>query len=224
MGGILQLLRQLMQSGSGVGNALARRYLPARFHRTKTDEGIKYMKETADTMGKYMGRTLDELDVIARRKIAQGQKLIDDVQKIDPKFANQAAVRRNFEQISQEVDDLMALSKTLREQSRLATSFKQATRIMDQANEMEKTAALMKSALPVLGGFGGGMYYGARSEDANPDFYRPETDPFRDPPSRQMASGVAYDAVGEALSSGVAYDAVGEALEDMDNKVNGRKQ
>jgi len=40
-----------------------------------------------------------------------------------------------------------------------------------------------------------------------------------------MGSGVAYDAVGEALmGSGVAYDAVGEALEDMDNKVNGRKQ
>jgi len=42
---------------------------------------------------------------------------------------------------------------------------------------------------------------------------------------KQMGSGVAYDAVGEALmGSGVAYDAVGEALEDMDNKVNGRKQ
>tara|TARA_R100000773_G_C4170293_1_gene84272 strand:+ start:95 stop:712 length:618 start_codon:yes stop_codon:yes gene_type:complete len=205
MGGILQLLRQLIQSGSGIGNALARRYLPARFHRTKTDEGIKYMKETADTMGKYMGRSLDELDVIAKNKIAQGQKIIDDVQKIDPKFANQAAVRRAFNEINKEIDDLMALSNTLREQSRLATSFKQATRIMDQANQMEKTAALMKSALPVLGGFAGGMYLGARSEDANPDFYRPETDPFRDPPSRQMG------------------DAVGEALEDMENKVNGRE-
>lgn len=194
-----------MQSGSGVGNALARRYLPARFHRTKTDEGIKYMKDTADTMGKYMGRSLDELDVIAKRKIAQGQKLIDDVQKIDPKFANQAAVRRNFEQISKEVDELMALSKTLRDQSRLATSFKEATRIMDYANQFEKTAALMKSALPVLGAGGAGMYYGARSEDADPSFYRPETDPFRDPPSRQMG------------------DPVGEALEDMDNKVNGRQ-
>ena len=205
MGGILQLLRQLIQSGSGIGNALARRYLPARFHRTKTDEGIKYMKETADTMGKYMGRSLDELDVIAKNKIAQGQKIIDDVQKIDPKFANQAAVRRAFNEINKEIDDLMALSNTLREQSRLATSFKQATRIMDQANQMEKTAALMKSALPVLGGFAGGMYLGARSEDANPDFYRPETDPFRGPPSRQMG------------------DAVGEALEDMENKVNGRE-
>ena len=205
MGGILQLLRQLIQSGSGIGNALARRYLPARFHRTKTDEGIKYMKETADTMGKYMGRSLDELDVIAKNKIAQGQKIIDDVQKIDPKFANQAAVRRAFNEVNKEIDDLMALSNTLREQSRLATSFKQATRIMDQANQMEKTAALMKSALPVLGGFAGGMYLGARSEDANPDFYRPETDPFRDPPSRQMG------------------DAVGEALEDMENKVNGRE-
>ena len=206
MGGILQLLRQLMQSGSGVGNALARRYLPARFHRTKTDEGIKYMKETADTMGKYMGRSLDELDVIAKNKIAQGQKIIDNVQKMDPRFANQESIRKAFNQVNKEVDDLMALSNTLREQSRLATSFKQATRIMDQANQMEKTAALMKSALPVLGGFGGGMYFGARSEDANPDFYRPETDPFRDPPSRQMG------------------DAVGEALEDMEKKVNGREQ
>ena len=202
MGGILQLLRQLIQSGSGIGNALARRYLPARFHRTKTDEGIKYMKETADTMGKTMARSLDELDVIAKRKIAQGQKLIDDVQKIDPKFANQAAVRKNFEQISREIDELMALSKSLENQARLATSFKEATRIMDYANQFEKTAALMKSALPVLGGFGGGLYYGARSEDADPSYYNPKTDPFRSQPE----------------------DPVGEALEDMENKVNGREQ
>ena len=215
MGGIMQLLRQLIQSGSGIGNSLARRYLPARFHRTKTDEGIKYMKETADTMGKTMARSLDELEVIAKNKIAQGQKLIDDVQKMDPRFANQAAVRKNFEQINKEVDELMALSKSLRDQSRLATSFKEATRIMDYANQFEKTAALLKSAIPILGAGGAGMYYGARSEDANPDFYRPETDPFRE-----------YDSSSTRvpLSSGVAYDAVGEALEDMEKKVNGREQ
>lgn len=222
MGGIMQLLRQLIQSGSGIGNSLARRYLPARFHRTKTDEGIKYMKETADTMGKTMARSLDELEVIAKNKIAQGQKLIDNVQKIDPKFANQAAVRKNFEQINKEVDELMALSKSLRDQSRLATSFKEATRIMDYANQFEKTAALLKSAIPILGAGGAGMYYGARSEDANPDFYRPETDPFRDPPSRQLDYDSSSTRV--PLSSGVAYDAVGGALEDMENKVNGREQ
>ena len=202
MGGIMQLLRQLIQSGSGIGNSLARRYLPARFHRTKTDEGIEYMKGTADTMGRTMARSLDELDVIAKNKIAQGQKIIDDVQKMDPRFANQESVRRAFNQVNKEVDELMALSKTLRDQARLTTSFKEATRIMDYANQFEKTAALIKSALPVLGAGGLGMYYGARSEDANPSFYRPETDPFRDQPE----------------------DPAREALEDMENKVNGREQ
>jgi len=182
MGGILQLLRQLIQSGSGLGNALARRYLPARFHRTRTDEGIEYMKGATDTMTKYMGRTVDELDAITRNKIAQGQKIIDDVQKMDPRFANQESVRRAFNQVNKEVDELVALHRTLINQARLTDDMATAAQIMERANQVDKTAALLKSAIPILGAGGAGMYFGARSEDANPDFYKPETDPFRDQP------------------------------------------
>ena len=86
-----------------------------------------------------------------------------------------------------------------------------ATQIMERANQVDKTAALLKSAIPILGAGGAGMYYGARSEDANPDFYRPETDPFRDPPSKQMG-----DAVGEALNAD-------KAVQEMTEKSFGEK-
>ena len=112
----------------------------------------------------------------------QGQKIIDDVQKMDPRFANQESVRRAFNQVNKEVDELVALHRTLINQARLTDDMATAAQIMERANQVDKTAALLKSAIPILGAGGAGMYFGARSEDANPDFYKPETDPFRDQP------------------------------------------
>ena len=68
---------------------------------------------------------------------------------------------------------------------------------------------------------GAGMYFGASEQRKNPDFYDPERSPFK---GMFGGSEKQYDSSSTRvpLSSGVAYDAVGEALEDMNNKVNGR--
>ena len=168
-----------MESGSGIGNALARRYMPAQFHRTKTDEGVEFMKSQADVMGQYAGRSMDELNSALQNKVAKGQKLIDDIQNADPRFPiNQKVARQKFTEINQEIEELERLSKYLKGQAELVENFAEATKIMDQANRFEKGAALIKSAMLTLPVFAGGMYHGASSEDANPDFYNPEKTPF----------------------------------------------
>jgi len=177
--GLASLLKKLMESGSGIGNALARRYMPAQFHRTKTDEGVEFMKSQADVMGQYAGRSMDELNSMLQNKVTKGQKLIDDIQNADPRFPiNQKVAGQKFTEINQEIEELERLSKYLKGQAELVENFAEATKIMDQANRFEKGAALIKSAMLTLPVFAGGMYHGASSEDANPDFYNPEKTPF----------------------------------------------
>ena len=177
--GLASLLKKLMESGSGIGNALARRYMPAQFHRTKTDEGVEFMKSQADVMGQYAGRSMDELNSMLQNKVTKGQKLIDDIQNADPRFPiNQKVAGQKFTEINQEIEELERLSKYLKGQAELVENLADATKIMDQANRFEKGAALIKSSLLTLPVFAGGMYYGASSEDANPDFYNPEKTPF----------------------------------------------
>ena len=221
-----------MESGSGIGNALARRYMPAQFHRTKTDEGVEFMKSQADVMGQYAGRSMEELNSVLQNKVAKGQKLIDDLQNADPRFPiNQKVARQKFTEINQEIEELQRLSKYLKGQAELVENFADATKIMDQANRFEKGAALIKSTMLTLPVFAGGMYIGARSEDANPDFYNPEKTPFnykKDilPPKEPKAPNEAVDKMMEKNFGEKTANVLMDFLSPIPryvNKDNGRK-
>ena len=97
---------------------------------------------------------------------------------------------------------------------KLAKTMSESRRLLEQLNRMRKVDSLIKGTIAAMGAGGAGMYFGASEQRKNPDFYNPEDNPFRrlfGSPERQMGSGVALDAVEEAL-------------EDMDNKINGREQ
>ena len=222
-----------MESGSGIGNALARRYMPAQFHRTKTDEGVEFMKSQADVMGQYVGRSMEELNSVLQNKVAKGQKLIDDLQNADPRFPiNQKVARQRFVEINQELEELERLSKYLKGQAELVENLADATKIMDQANRFEKGAALIKSTLLTLPVFTGGMYYGASSEDANPDFYNPKKPlnlhPIKDilPPEEPKAPNEAVDKMMEKNFGEKTANVLMDFLSPIPryvNKDNGRK-
>ena len=229
--GLVSLLKKLIESGSGIGNALARRYMPAQFHRTKTDEGVEFMKSQADVMGQYAGRSMDELNSMLQNKVAKGQKLIDDIQNADPRFPiNQKVARQKFTEINQEIEELERLSKYLKGQAELVENFADATKIMDQANRFDKTAALLKSTMLTLPVFAGGMYHGASSEDANPDFYNPEKPlfPIKDllPPEEPKEPNEAVDKMMEKNFGEKTANVLMDFLSPIPryvNKDNGRK-
>ena len=149
---------------------VSQRYVPNAMRKTRTDEGIEFFKKQDDIMSKGVGIGARQLDEIANKKIAEGQALIDQLQKMDPRFASLPAGKKQFQRIASELEDLEKLQRILNIQADLADNAIDARRIMEQAYRAEKVAGLMKGAL-VAGGAGlGGMYAGAKLQKMNPDF------------------------------------------------------
>ena len=197
LSGLASLVQMLRRGGKEIKDYIGERYIPNAMRTTKTDEGIDFLKASDESMTRALGGTADELTNLTNRKIAQGQKIIDDLQGADPRvtsIGNPNATRQQFQKIEAELRDMERLAAHLKYAARTAETQQDARQIMDQAYKMEKFASLIKGALVTLGGGALGMYHGARSEDANPDFYNPEKSPFRSPTDE------ADDAVDEMMN------------------------
>jgi hypothetical protein len=222
--GIMAIPRVAKEVGAAGKDYVSQRYIPNAMRHTRTDEGIDFLKASDESMTKALGGTADELTNLTNKKIAQGQKIIDDMQAADPRvtsIGNPSATRQQFEKIEAELRDMERLTAHLKYAARTAETQQEARQIMDQAYKMEKFASLIKGALVSLGAGALGMYHGARSEDANPDFYNPERGAFGAPTPR--ATPINPPDMGGGVGKGPAYNAVMEAVNKMDNKVNGRK-
>ena len=183
--GIISLLKILKEGGSFLKDYVSQRYIPNAMRKTRTDEGFEFLDEGDILMTQALRGTTKELNDLAEKKIAQGQKIIDDLQNADPKITsigNPNATRQQFEKIESELRDIERITAQLKQAASVAETSQEGKMIMQRAYQMEKVGSLIKGAMISLAGGGAGLYLGARGEDANPDFYKPETDPFRKQP------------------------------------------
>ena len=176
--GLASLIKKLKEGGSFLKDYVSERYVPNAMRKTRTDEGLEFFKKQDDIMSKGVGTGTRQLDEIANKKIAEGQALIDQLQKMDPRFANQGAAKKQFQRIASELEDLEKLQRTLNIQADLADNAMDARRIMEQAYRVEKMHSLFKGALVALGSGMGGMYFGAKQQKINPNFL---PDPMEEP-------------------------------------------
>ena len=202
--------------------------LGGRSPSARMDNVLKSMRTGQQAGDKFNKLTQNQLDDMVAKYGQETQALTDSVTRGTTSITSQAGYAKKAQELIEKGAEVEKLVKVLEGQMRLTKTMGEARQLMEALNRMRKVDSVIKGTIASLGAGGAGMYFGASEQRKNPDFYDPERSPFKgmfSSPEKQMGSGVAYDAVGEALmGSGVAYDAVGEALEDMDNKVNGRKQ
>jgi len=202
--------------------------LGGRSPSARMDNVLKSMRTGQQAGDKFNKLTQNQLDDMVAKYGQETQALTDSVTRGTTSITSQAGYAKKAQELIEKGAEVEKLVKVLEGQMRLTKTMGEARQLMEALNRMRKVDSVIKGTIASLGAGGAGMYFGASEQRKNPDFYDPERSPFKGMfggSEKQMGSGVAYDAVGEALmGSGVAYDAVGEALEDMDNKVNGRKQ
>ena len=196
--------------------------LGGRSPSARMDNVLKSMRTGQQAGDKFNKLTQNQLDDMVAKYGQETQALTDSVTRGTTSITSQAGYAKKAQELIEKGAEVEKLVKVLEGQMRLTKTMGEARQLMEALNRMRKVDSVIKGTIASLGAGGAGMYFGASEQRKNPDFYDPERSPFK---GMFGGSGVAYDAVGEALmGSGVAYDAVGEALEDMDNKVNGRKQ
>ena len=187
--------------------------LGGRSPSARMDNVLKSMRTGQQAGDKFNKLTQNQLDDMVAKYGRETQALTDSVTKGSTSITSQAGYARKAQELIEKGAEVEKLVKVLEAQMRLTKTMGEARQLMEVLNRMRKVDSMLKGAIASMGAGGAGMYFGASEQRKNPDFYDPEDNPFKGMfggPERQM-------------SSGVAYDAVGEALEDMDNKVNGRQ-
>ena len=187
--------------------------LRGRSPSSRMDNVLKSMRTGQQAGEKFNKLTQNQLDDIAAKYGRETQALTDSVTRGTTSITSQAGYAKKAQELVDKGDEITRLIKILESQMSLTKTMGEARQLMEVLNRMRKFDSLIKGTIASLGAGTAGMYFGASEQRKNPDFYDPEDNPFKKmfgSPKRQMGSGVALDAVGEAL-------------EDMDNKVNGRK-
>jgi hypothetical protein len=177
------------------------------------DNVLKSMRTGQQAGEKFNKLTQNQLDDIAAKYGRETQALTDSVTRGTTSITSQAGYAKKAQELVDKGDEITRLIKILESQIGLTKTMGEARELMLVLNRMRKFDSLIKGTIASLGAGAAGMYFGASEQRKNPDFYDPKDNPFKGmfgSPEKQMGSGVALDAVGEAL-------------EDMDNKVNGRK-
>ena len=187
--------------------------LRGRSPSSRMDSLLKTMRTGEQAGEKFNKLTQNQLDDIAAKYGRETQALTDSVTRGTTSITSQAGYAKKAQELVDKGDEITRLIKILESQIGLTKTMGEARELMLVLNRMRKFDSLIKGTIASLGAGAAGMYFGASEQRKNPDFYDPEDNPFKGmfgSPEKQMGSGVALDAVGEAL-------------EDMDNKVNGRK-
>lgn len=188
--------------------------LGGRSPSARMDRMLKTMRTGEQAGDKFSRLTQSQLDDMVAKYGRETQALTDSVTRGSTSITSQAGYARKAQELLDKGADVERLIKILEQEMKLAKTMSESRRLLEHLNRMRKVDSLIKGTITAIGAGGAGMYFGASEQRKNPDFYNPEDNPFRGlfgSPERQMGSGVAYDAVGEAL-------------EDMDNKINGREQ
>jgi hypothetical protein len=187
--------------------------LRGRSPSSRMDNVLKSMRTGQQAGEKFNKLTQNQLDDIAAKYGRETQALTDSVTRGTTSITSQTGYAKKAQELVDKGDEITRLIKILESQMSLTKTMGEARQLMEVLNRMRKFDSLIKGTIASLGAGTAGMYFGASEQRKNPDFYDPEDNPFKGmfgSPKKQMGSGVALDAVGEAL-------------EDMDNKVNGRK-
>jgi len=187
--------------------------LRGRSPSSRMDSLLKTMRTGEQAGEKFNKLTQNQLDDIVTKYGRETQALTDSVTRGTTSITSQAGYANKVKELTDKGEDVTRLIKILESQIGLTKTMGEARELMLVLNRMRKFDSLIKGTIASLGAGAAGMYFGASEQRKNPDFYDPEDNPFKGmfgSPEKQMGSGVALDAVGEAL-------------EDMDNKVNGRK-
>ena len=187
--------------------------LRGRSPSSRMDNVLKSMRTGQQAGEKFNKLTQNQLDDIATKYGRETQALTDSVTRGTTSITSQAGYAKKAQELVDKGDEITRLIKILESQISLTKTMGEARQLMEVLNRMRKFDSLIKGTIASLGAGTAGMYFGASEQRKNPDFYDPEDNPFKGmfgSPKKQMGSGVALDAVGEAL-------------EEMDNKVNGRK-
>ena len=188
--------------------------LGGRSPSARMNNVLKSMRTGQQAGDKFNKLTQNQLDDMVARYGRETQALTDSVTRGSTSITSQAGYAKKAQELIEKGGEVERLVKVLESQMKLTKTMGEARQLMEVLNRMRKVDSLIKGTIASLGAGGAGMYFGASEQRKNPDFYDPEDNPFKGmfgSPERQMGSGVAYNAVGEAL-------------EDMDNKVNGREQ
>ena len=197
--------------------------LGGRSPSARMDNVLKSMRTGQQAGDKFNKLTQNQLDDMVAKYGQETQALTDSVTRGTTSITSQAGYAKKAQELIEKGAEVEKLVKVLEGQMRLTKTMGEARQLMEALNRMRKVDSVIKGTIASLGAGGAGMYFGASEQRKNPDFYDPERSPFKgmfSSPEKQYDSS----STRVPLSSGVAYDAVGEALEDMDNKVNGRKQ
>lgn len=189
----------------------------------RMDSVLKSMRTGQQAGDKFNKLTQNQLDDMVAKYGQETQALTDSVTRGTTSITSQAGYARKAQELIEKGAEVEKLVKVLEAQMRLTKTMGEARQLMEVLNRMRKVHSVLKGTIASLGAGAAGMYFGASEQRKNPDFYDPERSPFK---GMFGGSEKQYDSSSTQvpLGSGVAYNAVGEALEDMDNKVNGRKQ
>ena len=187
--------------------------LRGRSPSSRMDNVLKSMRTGQQAGEKFNKLTQNQLDDIAAKYGRETQALTDSVTRGTTSITSQAGYAKKAQELVDKGDEITRLIKILESQMSLTKTMGEARQLMEVLNRMRKFDSLIKGTIASLGAGTVGMYFGASEQRKNPDFYDPEDNPFKG----------MFGSPEKRMGSGVALDAVGEALEDMDNKVNGRK-
>ena len=181
LSGILSLLKGLgrgaKEGGDFLKDYVSQRYIPNALRTTRTDEGLDFLEQVPSTL--RAANKVSALKVMKQQELAlkKGQDLIDAIKAGG--ITRGPAAKRAFDEIEETMKMLESQSKTLIKQADLIDDLDWAQNLMRQEYQKEKVVGSLKSLIPVVGAGATGLYWGGRLEDANPDYYKPETDPFR---------------------------------------------
>jgi len=166
--GILSLLGK---AGKEVKDIVSQRYIPNAMRTTRTDEGLDFLKQVPLTLS--AGINASTLQVMKQQQLAlkKGQDIIDAIQAGG--ITRGPAAKQAFKEIEETLKLLEKQSKLLKTQASLVDDLDFAQNLMRQEYQKEKIVGLLKSQIPIIGAGAAGMWFGAKQQSENPEFFEP---------------------------------------------------
>ena len=169
--GLGSLFKALKEGGGFLKDIVSQRYIPNAMRTTRTDEGLDFLKQVPLTLS--AGINASTLQVMKQQQLAlkKGQDLIDAVQAGG--ITRGPAAKRAFAEIEETVKMLEKQSELLKKQAGLVDDLDFAQNLMRQEYQKEKIVGLLKSQIPIIGAGAAGMWFGAKQQSENPEFFEP---------------------------------------------------
>lgn len=169
--GLGSLFKALKEGGGFLKDIVSQRYIPNAMRTTRTDEGLDFLKQVPLTLS--AGINASTLQVMKQQQLAlkKGQDLIDAIQAGG--ITRGPAAKKAFAEIEETVKMLEKQSELLKKQAGLVDDLDFAQNLMRQEYQKEKIVGLLKSQIPIIGAGAAGMWFGAKQQSENPEFFEP---------------------------------------------------